>query len=279
MRGKCRHCGGVVEAPVELDTTYRNPTDGYEMVLIPAGRAEFGWSPRFAAELPAYYIGLYCVTNAQYAAFLNAVQPSDEDLGSWIVLRGERDGPAHSPSHCKPSHCRVARTSAGYEVDGAEEYAEHPIVDVSWNGAQAYCDWAKLRLPSELEWEKAARGPDGRGYPWGDVWEPSRCRSGSYRELGTGRVDELPDGRSPYGPYGMSGNVDEWCADWYDSAAYRRYAEGDLRPQPETDYKVFRGGNFSTGSERTCHARHRGSNPPWSRAQFGTVGFRCARDP
>jgi len=146
----------VAPTPVKAPD-FINPTDGYEMVLIPRGKATFGSTrgdldafedekPQFEAALPDYHLGLYCVTNRQYVAFLNAVQPANADLERWIAV-GE------------PSHVLVSDSI--YAVDDEDRYGDHPVVSMSWFGAQAYCDWAGLRLPTELEWERAPGAPRG----------------------------------------------------------------------------------------------------------------------
>jgi formylglycine-generating enzyme required for sulfatase activity len=247
-------------APVKAPD-FVNPMDGYEMVLIPAGNAIFGTNdercgrearPQFQAELPAYYLGLYCVTNAQYLQFVEATgYPPPEKIGFGDPVW--RDG--RFP----------------------EEKADHPVVHVSWDDAQAYCEWASLRLPSELEWQKGARGTDGRLYTWGTDWEPDRCRHGGNRgKQTTCPVWAYPQGVSVWGCYNMIGNVEEWLADWLEAGACRRYARGNLSAPTKGREKIVAGGAWGHVLPDLLLAARRPAFEPGLRSHGR--GFRCARD-
>lgn len=227
-----------------LDLLVENKLDGSLLVLVPAGGFLAG-PEQAAVTLPDYYLALHPVTNAQYAHFLRVTDHRPPPGGLW--------------------------------QDAA--LADHPVVDVAWADARAYCEWAGLRLPAELEWEKAARGEDGRPYPWGRTWaKGKRCWHGvSPGHRGTCSVWDYPEGCSPYGLYQMSGNVGEWCADWYQRGAYERYAGGDLSPAAKGDYRVLRGGGWShvRNSDFRCTRRHRASPASHDSA----IGFRCAHTP
>jgi formylglycine-generating enzyme required for sulfatase activity len=251
------------------ETRYTNPKDGYRMALVPAGRAIFGSDarafgnaqPQFELEMDGYHLGLFCVTNHQYAAFLNAVRPAGSDLQRWLLLN---------------PNCHVVAHGSEYTVDDEERYGDHPVVQVSFYGAEAYCEWAGLRLPTELEWEKGARGWEGQLYPWGNKFEWTKCRNATNRgSEGTCPVWEYPEGVSPYGMYNMTGNVKQWMADWYEAGAYRRYAAGDLSPS-KGDCRALRGGSYLSDSPGYFLAPCRLSRMLSSDRQ-PFVGFRCAR--
>ncbi len=212
-----------------------------------AGRADE--RPRRTIYLKAFMIDKYEVTNAQYLEFIAAT------------------------GHKEPFN--VYGTGSLFDVKGIGSL---PVVQVTWHDAADYCQWVGKRLPTEAEWEKAARGTDGRQYPWGDV-------APSVRHVNFDRdwvametllpVGSLPDGASPYGVHDMSGNAREWVQDWYANDYYR--VAPNRNPQgPETGLlKVIRGGSWhSFQSDIRTAARGKGG---FALKTHGT-GFRCARD-
>ncbi len=232
---------GILE-PV-LEGTYIEPA----MVLItagsflmgspPEGAASIAETPQFDLELPDYYIGLYPVTNQQYSEFVNS---------TGITVPQEAGWEGKIPPSLK---------------------LEHPVKGITWFDAIAYCQWLadltgkKYRLPTEAHWEKAARGADGRRYPWGDEWEADR---GNCKGNDTTPVDTYPP-QSPYGCYDMVGNVREWttslwgqkrshpdpqfCYPWQDDARNNENAHKQIR-------RVLRGGSYLDELENlTCMYR------------------------
>lgn len=242
-----------------------NEKDGSLLLLVPGGPFLAG-DEKFPVELPPYYLAIHPVTNAQYARFLSQRQPNDFELKNWISLHGD---------------CFVRRAGDGFEVYGDYEAyggkADHPAVQVSWHGAEAYCNWAGLRLPTELEWEKGARGADGREYPWGNEWDANKCRN--FRNSGnetTCGVWAHPEGCSPWGHYQMSGNVWEWCADCFEWDAYERYKAGELTQRSSGSSRVLRGGSFSKFAPDYFRCADRSRSQPVQGDR--DRGFRAARN-
>jgi formylglycine-generating enzyme required for sulfatase activity len=228
--------------------TWTRPTDRMVMVYVPGGEFEMGSTEGDSDEQPVhtvtlddFWIDRTEVTNVQYRLCVDA-------------------GACEAPTTCDwgdPTYEDVSKAS-------------HPVVCVDWFGAQAYCEWAGARLPTEAEWEYAARGPDGNTYPWGN--DTPTCELAQYDEcLGdTVAVDSLPRGASWCEALGMAGNVWEWVADWYGdySSAAQTNPTG-----PETgDYKVLRGGSWPYLSDYVRSA-FRLRLPPLPRYVY--VGFRC----
>jgi serine/threonine-protein kinase len=166
--------------------------------------------------------------------------------------------------------------SCSEEGDSPEKRGDHPVVCVTWEQARRYCAWAGKRLPTEAEWEKAARGTDARTFPWGNT-APS-CELAHYYDCeGTSTlpVGTLKAGASPYGVLDMAGNVFEWVADWHHADYYALGPDRDPPGPASGEKKVVRGGAYSYGAdELTVHGRT--FDLPIK--AFTQVGFRCVRD-
>jgi eukaryotic-like serine/threonine-protein kinase len=273
LLGTCAPAPAAVP-PSSLDSARARTMDGAEMMLVPAGEFLMGSSdadpkasddekPQHTVYLDAFWIDRTEVTNVQYAQFLNA-------LGTHTGACGGQDC-AETKREDKYSHILRSSQDGRYLVESG--FKDHPVTQVSWYGAQAYCTWVGVRLPTEAEWEKAARGADGRSYPWGN--DPPDCDKTQYGDCSgmTEPVGSKPSGASPYGVLDMAGNVWEWVADWYDSAYYGS-SPARNPPGPDSgERKTFRGGSWGylpTFIRTTDRARNR---PTY--AGFN-VGFRCA---
>lgn len=245
--------------------------DGAPMILIPAGPFTMGtedvglnWHqgnpnehPPHEVKLSAYWIDQFEVTVERYARFVDETK--------------------HDPPL--------------WEEDATSSAADRPVVGVTWHDAAAYCQWAGKRLPTEAEWEKAARGTDQRRFPWGDM-QPFVDIANYNRGLWvsypvtlvsvTSGVEGMSirhglktGGTSPYGLYHMAGNASEWVADWYDAEYYSKSPKENPKGPETGDKKVIRGGSWSDPPRNLRVTARFKASPDY---QDSTIGFRCAMD-
>ncbi len=261
-----------VNQPLEVKTT---PRDGAEIVLVPEGEFLMGSDPGndpyfWGAEAPSHVVTVNTfwiyrteVTNAMYQACV-------------------------ADHACPlPDQSYAVMTKTYY---GAPAYADYPVIYVTYTDALAYCRWAGGRLPTEAEWEKAARGTDGILFPWGNRPPDARranlcdraCARGEERENGftdgypgPAPVGSFPTGASPYGAFDMAGNVWEWTSDWFQAAYYQKSPYNNPRGPTSGSRRVIRGGGWNNpaGGVRTVA---RASMPPAESRD--TIGFRCVID-
>jgi formylglycine-generating enzyme required for sulfatase activity len=235
------------------------------MVYVPGGTFQMGSSegdsgahddefPQHTVTLDDFWIDQTEVTNAQFAAFLNDQGNQTEGGTTWLELEDE--------------YCLIEQVEGQYRPKSG--YADHPVIEVSWYGADAYCGWVGAQLPTEAKWEYAARGKQGYIYPWGN--DAPTCERAQGECSGrTVPVGSLPDGASWCGALDMAGNVWEWTADWYGD--YPSGAQTDPTGPADGGPKVLRGGGWrhDWGYVR---AAGRGYNAPSGRVSY--IGFRCA---
>lgn len=313
-KGKCCCSAGREQAEAGIDRPHAErqvrqaakARDIHEMVAIPGGTFDMGTEtaegfpsdgegPVRRVRVDPFYMSAYAVTNAQFKRFV-------DETG--YVTEAERFGWSFvfhllvSPETAKRVRSVPQEVPWWYVVEGAywakpegpdsdlSGRMNHPVVHISWNDAKAYCDWAGGRLPTEAEWEFAARGGlERKTYPWGDLLKPDgrhRCNiwqgkfpvknNASDGYVGTAPVDAYePNG---YGLYNMSGNVWEWCADWFSPGYHRETSDVNPFYDRPTGRRSMRGGSY------LCHRSYcnryrvaaRSSNTPDSSS--GNIGFR-----
>jgi formylglycine-generating enzyme required for sulfatase activity len=278
LAGACKNPSPVVEQTKVQDPLQASPSaiaipvpaiqtetrlrekDGALEIFIPAGEFLMGAAstdplayedefPQHSVYLDAYWIDQHEVTNAQYALCVeagNCVEP-----GSYSSYT--RD-----------------------EYYDASRFGEYPVVFVDWTQAKDYCAWAGGRLPSEAEWEKAARGSDGRTYPWGEQAPIAGLLNYRNYVHDTSAVCSYPAGNSPYGLCDMAGSVWEWMNDRYDPTYYPISPAANPAGPSSGRARVWRGGSWFEGSGGV-----RASNRQWNYPdfQYSYIGFRCVREP
>lgn len=248
-----------------LEQVIISEIDQKEMVLIPAGEFIMGTNktdtenthqqigtvkplyldqqPERKINLPAYYIDRYEVTNKEYKRFIDATQ--FDEL------------PSHWENETYP-----------------EELADHPVTNITWREAWSYAMWAHKQLPTEEQWEKAARGTGGQVYPWGDVFEKGNANMGIEGARKTVPIGSYLNDVSPFQVYDMGGNVMEWTQDWYQAYPGSDYKD----PRFGKTFKVLRGNGFQQAGhyflEAYRYSFYRTEAEP--NEYFSNVGFRCA---
>ena len=251
----------------------RTSTDGMTEVFIPQGtfimggvdnNAQPNEKPSHRVTMHAYWIDKFDVTNAMYLKCVNA-------------------------QVCNPPQSTSSKSVNSYYKNTA--YDDFPVVNVPWGDAALYCKWAGRRLPTEAEWEYAARGSTSNTYPWGDEPPDSTRANFNYLISDTTKVGSYPAGASPFGVLDMAGNVYQWVNDFYDANYYAKdVALNPQGPIARTSFfgRVIRGGSFQDTPENiriSYRASDTGPNPnaqPTSPDYIGDyspkIGFRCASD-
>jgi formylglycine-generating enzyme required for sulfatase activity len=300
-------CGAVAAVPVA-----GADDGGGDMVLIPAGDffmgsdktdttgegKEFGTAkplyldehPRHKVHTAAYYMDRYEVTNAKYKAFViqaNYQVPAQWEKNGYLLSRDVLNvADVDKLRDLAANTFRLDMDTTAMSKEALLDAIAHdqhalddlPVTTVNWYNASDYCHWAGKRLPTEAEWEKAAAGPDGLTFPWGNTWNAADVNAGDDPrwEHGVAPVGSYPGGKSPYGVYDMAGNVMEWVADWYQPYPGNDYHSDDYGQKN----KVLRGGGWGGIGHYAIHHFYRTKYRFYisPTAAFNDVGFRCARD-
>ncbi|MGB0387691.1 MAG: formylglycine-generating enzyme family protein [Ardenticatenaceae bacterium] len=292
-----------IPTAVPIPTSTRIPTytrtpvsdlsekDDMTMVFVPAGQflmgaaaddldAEEHEKPQRAIYLDPFWIDQTEVTNAMFDRFIVATryQTDAEKVNLSAIFNLQTNEWQEVPG-------AYWKNPLG---PGSTVEDDHPVVQVSWNDAVAYCNWANRRLPTEAEWEKAARGPNGRRYPWDNSPLENDLLNSADQNIGTewatqslddgyqltAPVGTYPKGASPYGVLDMAGNVWEWVADVYDQTYYKEGPTENPTGPADGDQRVRRGGSWRN-TQKLLRTTYRIFNTDWSRSD--QVGFRCAR--
>ncbi|MBN2116749.1 MAG: SUMF1/EgtB/PvdO family nonheme iron enzyme [Anaerolineales bacterium] len=245
---------------------FTHTINGVEMALVPAGCFQMGSEDGEIGEKPVheicfdapFWIDVYEVTNIGFIEFLNDQGNQSEGGAKWLNVFSR-------------SETRLRLKGNSWMVDDRDE--QHPVMEVTWYGAVAYCQWKGGRLPTEAEWEYAARGPDGLRYPWGDVLREYMAVSRQNKCGQTCAVGIFPEGMSWVGGLDMSGNVSEWVNDWYSEDYYAGSPAVNPQGPDSGERRVIRGGSWDTLHVERLTTTHRN----WARPEYSseTLGFRC----
>ena len=261
-------CGSPGPTQPENEVLVRTPAGAeHVMVIVPEGEFEMGTatgspdeSPVHSVFLSEYLIDKLEVTNQKYVLFLNTIRQETDTEGNPLIYLES------------PDQEIFVRTGI-YQV--APSLNLRPVVEVTWWGARDYCGWMGSRLLTEAEWEKAARGPDGRRYPWGNATPAKDLLNFSSNLNRTVDVGSYPEGASPYGVLDMAGNVWEWTRDYWAEDYYSVSPRENPTGPREGEDRAVRGGGYASPAVNVESAGRGLDSPGFSGSQFG---FRCARD-
>jgi formylglycine-generating enzyme required for sulfatase activity len=239
--------------------------DGQTLVWVPGGSFMMGSTEGYIDQQPVhqvtldgFWLGKCEVTNDRYAAFLTMAQPAD--VSQWLDVSSE--------------YCQIEQVGASYQAKA--QLGQYPVVTVTWHGATAYCAQHGYSLPTEAQWEYAAAGPDSRRYPWGAEWDQWKCCNS--QNLGpygmTFPVGSFVSGAAWCRALDMTGNVWEWCADWYLSTYYGVSPELNPPGPANGAYRVHRSASYLNGGD-VCRVATRSNDSPASASRY--YGFRVTR--
>ena len=268
----------IPPTPTPAWITQVSPVDGMVQVYVPEGDFLMGSPdgvgyddeyPQHVVYLDGYWIDQTEVTNEMFSSFVEATgYETDSEYERRNVKHwNSQTGKYESSTRADWAHPQGLSS----DLSGLED---HPVVHVSWNDAQAYCAWAGRRLPTEAEWEKAARGENGQTYPWGNDIPSSSLANYGYNEKSTTEVGSFPAGASPYGALDMAGNVWEWVADWY--GAYPSGPETNPQGPAIGEYRGLRGGSWNMSVDLIRSALRNRDVSELPRLPYLDDGFRCA---
>ena len=238
-----------------IGSTFISEVDGMRMMFVPEGEFLMGSEDGFGDESP------------QHRVYLDAYWIDQTEVTNVVYKQCVNNGA-----------CDLIGSSYGDIYNNGNDYSNYPVVNVSWYDANAYCQWVGRRLPTEAEWEKAARGDDGRTYPWGENISCSQANYWDCNEfLNTSPVGYYGDvGASPYGAYDMAGNVWEWVADWYDKDYYDNSPVENPFNTNESGVRVLRGGSWFNDGLAARSVDRRTSVRLLTIYRLHQIGFRCA---
>ncbi len=249
----------------QAQVAHSNIGSSKKIAMIPAGSFTMGSNTGSDDEKPvhtvfiqSFFLDVLPVTNAEFAAFLNS--------------QGLKNQRGESFYDDQDNDARIHLHHSKWQAD--DGYAMHPVNEVSWIGAHDYCNWLKKRLPTEAEWEKAAKGTDGRKYPWGNTKPNNKLALYGAAYNASAPVDAFPDGASPYGILDMAGNQWEWVSSAYHPYPYR--SDDGRENQTPGPIRSTRGGGHDSSEEEitaTQRGRNLSRNP---KAGHHNIGFRCA---